>query len=497
MISSGRDATNASSDPASGPRTRRLALIIALAVVVVAGLVVALTRISSGTDERSRLAARLLTVAELPLGWRDAPTTSPTTSIADNPCLAGLSDRSDPAAQATSTFVEGEGLPYLAETLVGATSPAHRFATATATLARCRTLSFTEGTSTVRGTLRPLALAPVGSVSTAYSLAFFTSGLHITTDLVLFTTHSYLGLVVLGDSAPPPSSTVQAFADAALARAGGATPRVAPVSIVSVPVRVAHTSDGDVGYRAFGHGPPLVLITGYTGTMEDWDPRFVDALAQHHRVVVFDNAGIGATSATPGPLSIDAMADQTSALISALHLGRPDVLGWSMGTMIAQALAVSHPSQVDRLVLCAAYPGNGQVVRPPQKDINALTNGDTKLAEADLFPAGQSGAESAFAAALNDWPAATGASPAVAAAQRAAVRRWWDGTDPAAARVDAIGAPTLVADGALDRLDPSANDRAVARLIPGARLDLYPGAGHAFLFQDEATFVPVVEEFLG
>jgi pimeloyl-ACP methyl ester carboxylesterase len=102
-------------------------------------------------------------------------------------------------------------------------------------------------------------------------------------------------------------------------------------------VRTAHTTMGAVGYRIVGSGPPLVMVMGYAGTMEVWDPRFVDALARHHRVVIFDHAGVGQTQVLPAPLTIDAMADQTSALISALGLGRPAVLGWSMGGMIAQA----------------------------------------------------------------------------------------------------------------------------------------------------------------
>jgi pimeloyl-ACP methyl ester carboxylesterase len=81
---------------------------------------------------------------------------------------------------------------------------------------------------------------------------------------------------------------------------------------------------------------------------------------------MFDNSGVGRTQELPPPLTIDAMADQTSALIDTLGLGRPDVLGWSMGGMIAQALAVLHPAQVGRLVLCATYPGTGAAVPPSQ-----------------------------------------------------------------------------------------------------------------------------------
>jgi pimeloyl-ACP methyl ester carboxylesterase len=88
-------------------------------------------------------------------------------------------------------------------------------------------------------------------------------------------------------------------------------------------VQTANTRLGRVAYRTTGSGPPLVLITGYHSTMEVWDPRFADALGRRHRVVIFDNAGTGHTQSLPAPLTIDAMADQTSALIDALHLGRP------------------------------------------------------------------------------------------------------------------------------------------------------------------------------
>jgi hypothetical protein len=84
---------------------------------------------------------------------------------------------------------------------------------------------------------------------------------------------------------------------------------------VSAPVRVAHTRLGAVGYRVVGSGPPLVLVMGYGWTMEGWDPRLVHALALHHRVVMFDNSGVGRTQELPQPFSVDAMADQTSAFL--------------------------------------------------------------------------------------------------------------------------------------------------------------------------------------
>jgi pimeloyl-ACP methyl ester carboxylesterase len=295
---------------------------------------------------------------------------------------------------------------------------------------------------------------------------------------------AWMSLALVGCGSPPQHRPVQASLPASAE------------AVVSAPVRVAHTSLGAVGYRSAGSGPPLILITGYTATMDDWDPRFVGALAEHYRVVMFDNAGIGRTQPLPEPLTIDAMANQTSALIDALGLGKPAVLGWSMGGTIAQALAVLHPGQVRRLVLCATFPGTGQITPPALAASAALTSGNVREVMADLFPANQTAAQQAFQAATAAYPRQAPAPAAAIAAQGQAITAWLDGTDPAGQRTAAISAPTLIADGAVDRLDPVVNDYALARLISGARLTLYPDAGHAFLFQDEKAFVPVIVSFL-
>src|ERR1700733_8063508 len=276
--------------------------------------------------------------------------------------------------------------------------------------------------------------------------------------------------------------------------AGSSSQRLAPGtrSVVSAPVRVANTRLGAVGYRVVGSGPPLVLVMGYGWTMEGWDPRLVHALALHHRVVMFDNSGVGRTQELPQPFSVDAMADQTSALITALGLGRPDVLGWSMGGMIAQALAVLHPGQVRRLVLCATFPGVGGVT-PPQAAINDLTNGSGVDV---MYPANQAMANDAFAADDESYPSAAAVPAGVISAQRRAALWWFDGADAAGRRTSQITAATLVADGTQDQLDAMANSRTIARLIPQAKLLFYPDAGHGFLFQEGTPFAVTVESFL-
>ncbi len=185
------------------------------------------------------------------------------------------------------------------------------------------------------------------------------------------------------------------------------TPKVLPsTGIVTAPVRVAATTDGAVSYREIGSGSPLLLIMGLGGTMNDWSPSFVNALAAQHKVVVFDNAGVGKTASLAPPLSINAMAKQTSALISALHLAPTVLLGWSMGGMIAQALAVQHPAQVSKLVLAATQAGNGKAVPPAAAASAAASSDDPKAVLSVLFPPSAIAPARLYAISILQYPAA-------------------------------------------------------------------------------------------
>ncbi|HTX63260.1 MAG TPA: alpha/beta hydrolase, partial [Acidimicrobiales bacterium] len=266
--------------------------------------------------------------------------------------------------------------------------------------------------------------------------------------------------------------------------------------IASVRVHVVRTADGQVAYRQLGKGPPLLLIMGLGGSIDDWEPTFVNALARHYRVIAFNNAGVGRTSPL-APLSITSMTRQTSAFISALHLGRVDVLGWSMGGMVAQALTVLHPSQVHRLVLAATQAGTGHALPVPAAAAADAVSANPSKVLSVLFPANQSAAEQRYVKGILTYPGYYGAPRALLASQSVAVEAWLGGADAPGHRIGTIHVPTLVADGSLDALDPVANDRLLTSSIPGARLDLYSDAGHGFLFQDEASVVPALEKFLG
>ena len=275
-------------------------------------------------------------------------------------------------------------------------------------------------------------------------------------------------------------------------------PTASGPSIVGTGVQTVRTADGTVAYRSLGTGTPLILLMGYGGSIDSWEPSFIDTLAAHYRVITPNNAGVGRTTTLSSPLTITAMAQQTSAFITALGLGPSNVLGWSMGGMIAQALTVLHPSQVHRLVLCATLPGDGDVTMPSAAALAKLadTSDPTALLSL-LFPASASAATSAFVQGILSFPSPYQANQAAVAAQTVALQSWTSGAEPAGREIADIRVPTLVADGAEDPLGPRPDDQHLAATIPGAQLVIYPGAAHGFLFQDQSTFVPRLEQFLG
>jgi pimeloyl-ACP methyl ester carboxylesterase len=277
--------------------------------------------------------------------------------------------------------------------------------------------------------------------------------------------------------------------------ASAATPGVTPASVISAPVRTVRIGYGVVSYRAVGHGRALVLIMGLGGSIDVWPPGFIAPLARAHRVVAFDNEGIGRSTLRPGTLTISRMGDDTAAFIAALHLRSPDVLGWSMGGFIAQAFAVRHRGHYRRLILSATGPGDGHTVLPSPPVIRALT-GDGGNILGYLFPPDQAREAPAFTAAITKYPHFYAASSQIFGLQLTASTQWLTGKDPSGHRYRRISAATLIGDGAQDELVPSANSRHLAGLIPDARLKLYPDAGHGFMFQDQSKWATLIDRFL-
>jgi len=266
----------------------------------------------------------------------------------------------------------------------------------------------------------------------------------------------------------------------------------------TAPTQTVRIGKQRIGYRSFGSGRPVVFIQGLAGTIDGWPPSFLDSVAAaHHRVVIFDNEGVGRSTLRKGALSIRRMAQDTARLIGALRLKRPDVVGWSMGGMTAQSFAVNYPRRLRRLVLMATAPGDGKATLPAAAALQELASGDAVKLLARLFPPDQTAARDRYVSDILRRLDFNGiAPPAVVTAQLGASAKWITGGDPDGARVARVKARTLVGGGELDELLPVANQRHLAALIPHAKLITYPDAAHGFFFQHDADFVPRLVSFL-
>jgi pimeloyl-ACP methyl ester carboxylesterase len=285
----------------------------------------------------------------------------------------------------------------------------------------------------------------------------------------------------------------------ALALAGSGTAAAAPVSIIKAPIRSVHAGQGTIGYRSVGQGRPLVLIMGLSGTMDSWPPSWIDALARKRRVIVYDNEGIRRTTLGPAPLTIPRMASDVVSLARALHLKQVDVLGWSMGGMIAQSLVRTHPKLVRRLVLCATAPGDGKATLPTADAAKVLSDPTDQAGLLSvLFPASQGAALKRFIMGISSYPKATPMAPAAVMAQQlTASTAWITGKEPSGAGLKRLKLPVLVGAGGADHLLPAANGRHIAATIPGAKLKVYADAAHGFLFQHQQDFLARIQRFLG
>lgn len=274
-------------------------------------------------------------------------------------------------------------------------------------------------------------------------------------------------------------------------------------SLNAVEVQKAKVGEIELAYYTRGSGDPMILIIGYRRTMSDWDPTLLDELAKQYKLIIFDNRGAGlSTDTEENKTTIEQMADDTAGLINTLGFKKVHVLGWSMGSRIAQTVAIRHPEVVDKLILAATNPGGEHRVEAEENVRKVFTSHHTSNKEHHslMFPNNEAAqayknrVEKAIAAgsAPNEPPI----SEETAKRQIHALKHWVDRNENYKA-LRHIKIPTLVADGLEDVLDPPENSRIVADRIPFAWAAYFPGAGHAFLFQDSERFSKLVILFIG
>lgn len=245
----------------------------------------------------------------------------------------------------------------------------------------------------------------------------------------------------------------------------------------------------DMAYHvlgAEGSGEPLLMLMGYAGTMDVWDPDLVDALAAQRRVILMDNRGMGFSTATDEPLTMTRMTRDAAALLDALGIRQADVMGWSMGTAVAQELALDRPGLVRSLVLYGPTCEPGPVM--PVLDEFAALSPEQFLSR--LFPEPWA---QAHPDAYSRLPAPVRpAEPAMIGRQYMAIKQW-DGTVD---RLPGLGIPTLLVVGDADDVTPPEQAERMAGLLPDARLALLPGGGHWAMYQFPGHMARLILEFL-
>jgi pimeloyl-ACP methyl ester carboxylesterase len=277
------------------------------------------------------------------------------------------------------------------------------------------------------------------------------------------------------------------------------------LTYATAPNKVIHCPNGiDYAYREVGTGAvPLVLLQHFRGNLENWDPALVDALAAGRRVVAFDNVGVGATTGAT-PETIEQMARDALALVSALEVPQVDILGFSIGSFVAQELTLMRPTMVRRLVLASSAPrGAAGMHGWAPEVINAVGQPQPDPAGyLDVFftssaasrQAGEQALARMFARAEDADKPTTWATRL---AQYDAVCDWGIPDHARLQRVSAITQQVFIANGDSDPMILPHFSYLLAGLIPQASVKLYPDAAHGFLFRHHDEFAGDVATFLG
>jgi pimeloyl-ACP methyl ester carboxylesterase len=274
------------------------------------------------------------------------------------------------------------------------------------------------------------------------------------------------------------------------------------VSYQDAPTQTVSAGGVDFAYRELGPktGVPVVFITHLAAVLDNWDPRVVDGIAAKHRVITFDNRGVGASTGST-PTTIQAMARDAVLFIRALGLTKVDLLGFSMGGMIAQVIAQDEPRLVRKLVIAGTGPAGGEGI----KNVTRISHLDTIRALLTLqdpkqflfftrTPNGRRAGKE-FLARLKERAQNRdkAISPKAYFAQLKAIHRWGLAQP---SDLSAIHQPVLVANGDNDRMVPTKNSADLARRLPNSELVIYPDAGHGGIFQFHGEFVHKALEFL-
>lgn len=254
-------------------------------------------------------------------------------------------------------------------------------------------------------------------------------------------------------------------------------------------------------YRRIGTkgGTPLIFLQHFTGTMDYWDPAVVNSLAKERTVIVFDNTGVGATNGKV-PDNVDQMAKDALVFIHSLGYERVDLLGYSLGGMIAQTLAAEHPELVRKVVLAnTAHQGGGNdLMNVVHQAMEQKTYADPRMVlfftkSEKSIAAGKEFLKRVGARKHDRDPEA---GPDVAGAQAKAIIVFSTTQDPSNKLLNSINQPVLIVTGSNDSMLPRDSSYTMFKVLKNAQLVMYPDSNHGAIFQYHEQFANEANTFL-
>ena len=277
-------------------------------------------------------------------------------------------------------------------------------------------------------------------------------------------------------------------------------------SIITAPTHFLQTPKEKYAYRRFGGKSqyPLLFLQHFTGTLDNWDPAVTDPLAADHDVILFENAGVGRSSGKV-PTTMAGMAEHVLAFLDTLGIRTCDVVGFSLGGVIAQQMVLENSKTFRRMILVGTAPRGGDDIMHLDKPTLAKHLQDPKLKGYEVlqkifFPPTETSqaAGKEFIGRLmqrqEDRELISG--PEVAKAQIAAFREWEQYKGKRFADLKRIQQPTLVVNGVHDEMIPVSNSYYLSENLSNAVLLTYPDAGHGSLFQWHDSFTLQAKAFL-
>jgi pimeloyl-ACP methyl ester carboxylesterase len=270
----------------------------------------------------------------------------------------------------------------------------------------------------------------------------------------------------------------------------------------TAPTQFQKVDDIRIAYREIGaaSGVPVIFLNHLGAVLDNWDPRVVDGIAAKHRVIVFDNRGIGASGGLT-PDTIEAMARDVIAFIRALGFKQVDLLGFSLGGMVSQAIAELEPQLVRKMILAGTGPAGGVGIdKVTQVTIVDMLKGYLTFKDPKhylFFTTTANGRREAgkFIKRLKERTEDRDKPISVRAfrTQLRAIHAW--GVQQPS-DLSTIRQPVFVANGDHDRMVPTSNTFDLAKRLPNSEIKIYPDAGHGGIFQFHNEFVAQALEFL-